>query len=93
MVPDKKAGGVTRLLYENVDGTRNIICNNDKFYKTKELADELGVDVVAYNEHKTRMGHTENRNGMSQMFNGRESEIQSVVGHNTHQEGGTGELA
>ena len=39
--------------------------------------------MVAYNEHKMKMGHKENRNGMSQMFNGREAEIRSVVGHNT----------
>ena len=80
VAPNKKAEGVTRLLYENVDGIRNRICNNDKLDKAKELIDELGVDVVAYNEHKMRMGHKDNRNGMSQMFNGGEAEIRSVVG-------------
>ena len=82
--PGKKAAGVTRLLYENADGISNNICNNDKLDKAKELKDKLGVDVVAYTEHKMKMGHKENRNGMSQMFNGGEMEIRSVVGHNTH---------
>ena len=65
VAPTKKAEGVTRLLYENVDGIRNRICNNDKLDKAKELIDKLGVDAVAYTEHKMRMGHKENRNGMS----------------------------
>ena len=88
VAPNKKAEGVTRLMYENVDGMLNRISNNDKLDKAKEVIDELGVDVVAYNEHKMRMGHKDNRNSMSQMFNGREAEIRSVVGHNTHEEGG-----
>ena len=88
MAPGKKAEGVTRLLYENADRTSNRICNNNKLEKAKELIDKLGVDVVAYNEHKMMMGHKENRNGMSQMFNGGEAEIRSVVEHNTHEEGG-----
>ena len=30
VAPGKKPEGVMRLLYENVDRIRNIICNNDK---------------------------------------------------------------
>ena len=87
VAPDKKAEAVTRLLYENADGISNRICNSDTLDKAKELIKELEVDVVAYNEHKMRMGHKENRNGMSQIFNGEEVEIRSVVGHTTHKEG------
>ena len=61
-------------MYENVDGIRNRISNNNKLDKAKGFIDELGVDVVAYNEHKMRIGHTKNRNGMSQMNNGGEAE-------------------
>ena len=49
VAPNKEAEGVTRLLYENVDGIQNRICNNDKLDRAKALIDELGVDVVAYN--------------------------------------------
>ena len=38
--------------------------------KFKDLVDELDVDLVAINEHKMRLGHKLNRNGLSQMFNG-----------------------
>ena len=48
--------------------------------KAKELIDKLFVDVVAYNKHKMRKGHKENKNGMSQLFNGGETEIRSTVG-------------
>ena len=57
VAPGKKVEGVIRLLYKDVDGMSNRICNNDKLDKAKELIDELRVDVVAYNEHKMRMGH------------------------------------
>ena len=50
VAPNKKAEGVTRLMYENVDGMLNRISNNDKLDKAKEVIDELGVDVVAYNK-------------------------------------------
>ena len=86
---ERNTEGVTQLLCENADGISNTICNNDKLGKAKELIDKPGVDVVAYNEHKTRMGLKENRNGISQRFNGGEAEIRSVVGHKTHKEGGS----
>ena len=38
--------------------------------KAKEIIDDLEADLVTYSEHKMRMGHKLNRNGMSQMFNG-----------------------
>ena len=49
--------------------------------------DELEVDLLAINEHKMRMGHKLNRNGLSQMFNGGEAEIRSVMGGNVHEKG------
>ena len=54
VAPNKKAEGVTRLLYENVDGIRNRICNNEKLDKAKELIDDLGVDVVPEHTMSTR---------------------------------------
>ena len=46
----------------------------------KDLADELEVGAMAINEHQIRIGHKMNRNVLSQMFNGREAEIRSVMG-------------
>ena len=85
----EKAEGTTRLMYENVDGLQNRIGGNDKLQKCKDLVDELEVDLLAINEHKMRIGHKLNRNGLSQMFNGGETEIRSVIGGNTHKKGGS----
>ena len=65
-----------------------------------DLIDELGADVVAYNEHRQNLQHKDNRNGWNQLFRGGEVDIRSVAAHNVHeadcigrtQEGGTGLL-
>ncbi len=50
---------------------------------------------MVYSEHEINAAHKENDNGISQMFNGGESEIHSITGHNIHenvgrrQQGGT----
>ena len=56
VAPRKKAEGVSRLIYENVDELNNRISNNDKLEKAKEIIDDLEADLVVYSEHKTRMG-------------------------------------
>lgn len=76
------------LIYDNVDGINNIIRGNEKLEKAKGLIDELEVDIAALNEHNMRLGHKLNRNGLSQMFNGGETEIRSVMGSNVHEKGG-----
>ena len=76
------------MIYENMDGLNNRIPNNDKLEKAKEIIDDLEADIVAYSEHKMRMGHKLNQNGMSQMFNGGESEVRSLVGSNVHEKEG-----
>jgi len=95
IAPGKKADGVTRAIYENLNGLHTKINDNDKLTKAKELIDELEADIVAYNEHRINSSHKLNKNGLSQLFRGGEAEIRSVTGHNTHenvarfQEGGT----
>ncbi|MEJ2137350.1 MAG: hypothetical protein P8X86_19155, partial [Desulfofustis sp.] len=95
VAPGPKAEGVTRLIYENVDGLNTRISDNEKLDKAKELIDELEADVVAYNEHRINCAHKDNVNGMGQMFNGGEAEIRTVTGWNVHenvgrqQQGGT----
>lgn len=93
--PGKKADGVTRLLYENMNGIQCKWTNNWKLDKARALHDELEADIVAYNEHKLNMKHKSNDIGFSRLFDGGEAEIRSVVAHNVHenvgrtQEGGT----
>jgi hypothetical protein len=79
VLPQSKGEGVIRLIYENVNGVNNRLCNNDKVEKAKELIDELEADVVAYNKHRLNMRHKNNGNGFNQLFRGGEAAIQSVV--------------
>jgi hypothetical protein len=83
--PGSKGEGVTRLIYENVNGLNNRMCNNEKLDRARELIDELEADVVAYNEHRLNMAHKLNINGFNQLFKGGESEVHSVVSHNVHE--------
>ena len=93
--PKSKGEGITRLIYENVNGLNNRLCDNEDVEKAKEIHDFLEVDIVAYNEHRLNMAHKSNVNGFNQLFKGGEAAIQSVVAHNVHenigriQEGGT----
>ena len=88
-VADEVLKGVTRLMHENVDFLQNRIGGNKKLQKIKDLVDELQVDLVATNEHKMRLGHKLNRNGISQMLNGGEIEIRSAMGGNAYEKGGS----
>ena len=93
--PQKKKEGCMRFIYENPDGINNRISGNEKLEKARDLIDELEADVVAYSEHRQNLKHKDNNNGFSQLFNGGEAEVRSVVGHNVHenvsrvQQGGT----
>jgi hypothetical protein len=93
--PKSKGEGVTRLIYENVNGLSNRLSNNEKVEWAKEIHDTLEVDIVAYNEHRLNMSHKLNIIRFNQLFRGGEAAIQSVVAHNVHknigrvQEGGT----
>ena len=88
MAPGRKAEGATRAIYENCDGLNNRIGGNRKLDKANEIIDDLEADVVMLNKHRMDISHKENRNGMSQMFNGGEREIRLVVGHNVHEKKG-----
>ncbi len=86
--------------YENANGIYNRLGGNEKLERAKDLINELGADVVAYNEHSQNLWHKDNRNGRNQLFRGGEADVRSVVAHNVHeadrigrvQEGGTGLL-
>ena len=100
VLPGRKEEGITRLLYENANGIHNRLGGNEKIDKAKDLINDLGANVVAYNEHRQNLRHKDNRNGWNQLFRGGEADVRSVVAHNVHeadrigrvQEGGTGLL-
>ena len=98
--PGLKGDGVTRLVYENLDGISNKISGNDKLEKVKTIIDDLEADIACFNEHKQNLMHKDNVNGFSQLFKGGEAEVRAVAAHNKHegkkvgrrQEGGTAAL-
>ena len=65
MAPGRKAEGVVRLIYENLDGMSNRITGNEKLEKEKGIIDDLEVDIVCLNEHKQNLMHKDNTNGFS----------------------------
>ncbi len=87
--------GSVCLVYENVNGYINWLCDDDKVEQSKEVHDELEVDVAAYCKHTLNMKHRQNVHGFSQLFKGGKASIQSNVAHNVHknicrtQQGGT----
>ena len=98
--PGTKGEGVTRLIYENLDGLANRIGANEKLEKEKTIIDDLAADLACFNEHKQNLLHKDNIHGFSQLFKGGEAEVRAVAAHNRHeggkvvrrQEGGTAAL-
>ena len=86
--PPKKAEGTVRLIYENVNGLQNRLCGNEKVERSKEIHDELQVDIAAYCEHQLNMKHKKNSNGFNQLFKGGEAVVRLVVAHNVHESTG-----
>jgi hypothetical protein len=85
VLPGRKEDRITRLIYKNSNGIPNRLGRNEKLDKAKDLLDELGADVVAYNKHRQNLRHRENRNGRNQLFRGGEVDVRLVVVHNVHQ--------
>ena len=68
IAPGKKPEGITRIIYENVNGLNTRISGNEKVEKAKDVIDELEADVVFYNKHRINIKHKQNRNGFNQLF-------------------------
>jgi hypothetical protein len=47
--PGSKQEGVTRLLYENLNGINSRLSQNDKLDKLREINNDLEADIVCYN--------------------------------------------
>jgi len=59
--PGRKGEGITRLIYENLNGLQSTLLNkNEKLEKARRVIDELQADVVCYNEHRQNLGHKAN---------------------------------
>lgn len=43
--PKRKAEGVTRLIYENLNGINSIITGNEKLENSKQVIDDLEADI------------------------------------------------
>ena len=53
----QKEEGITRLLYKNANEIPNRLGGNKMLDKAKDLINELGTDVVAYNKHHQNLRH------------------------------------
>jgi hypothetical protein len=62
VLPGCKEEGITRLLYKNANGISNRMGGNNKLSKAKDLINELGADIVAYNKHRQHLRHIINHN-------------------------------
>jgi hypothetical protein len=103
IIPCNKGDGVTRILYENVNGLPAKISNNEKLAKLMENIDDLEVDLFAFNEHKINFKHKVNRRqGLGKLLDGGETLTRAVGGNISHpfssslgkcMEGGTGIVA
>jgi hypothetical protein len=83
--PGRKGDGVTRLIYENLNGLQSTMSSkNGKLEKALALRviDDLQADIVCYNKHRQNLWHKSNRNGFRQMFNSGEKEFWAIASHN-----------
>jgi hypothetical protein len=50
--PERKGGGVTRLIYGNLNGLQStMLSKNEKLEKARRLIDDLKADMGCNNEH------------------------------------------
>ena len=84
------------MIYKKCGGINNRIGGDTKIETAKEIINNPEGDLVMYKKYRMNLKHKLNRNGMSQMFNGGDSEVRYVATHNVHekdcrrtQQGGT----
>ncbi len=62
--PGRKGEGVTRLIYENLNGLQLTMSKqNEKLEKAWQVIDDLQADIVCYNEHRQNLRHKANCHG------------------------------
>eukprot|EP00956_Cyclotella_meneghiniana_P027275 scaffold60862_cov41-Cyclotella_meneghiniana.AAC.5 len=86
IAPGRKADGIVRMVYENVNGLHATIGGNEKLEKLKVILDDLEADIFAFNEHKNNLKHKRNRRyGLNQLFFGGETMVRGIWGSNRHE--------
>jgi hypothetical protein len=81
--PGRKGDGITRLIYENLNGLQStMLSKNGKLEKVRRIIDDLQADIVCYNKHQQNLRHKSNQNGFRQMFNSGKTELQAIASHN-----------
>ena len=61
--PGRKGDGVTRLIYENLNGLQSTMSKtNGKLEKARQVINNLQADIVCYNEHRQNLQHKANCN-------------------------------
>ena len=59
--PGRKREGITRLIYENLNGLQSTLSNNNEnLEKARRVIDDLQADVVCYNKHRQNLRHKAN---------------------------------
>ena len=87
--PGRKGEGVTRLIYENLNGLQSTLSNkNEKLEKARKVIDDLQANIFSYNKQRQNLRHKSNRYGFQQMFNGGETELLAIASHNKNKEAG-----
>jgi hypothetical protein len=85
----RKGEGVTRLIYENLNGLQStLLSKNEKLEKARRVIDNLQANVACYNEHCENLWHQANQNGFCQMFNGGDTDLRAIASHNVHETAG-----
>ncbi len=84
LAPPRKAKEMLCLIYKNMNGLSNRMCNSKKLEKARAIHNELKVNIAAYCKHQLNMKHHSNYNGFNQLSKGGEAAIQSIVAHNIH---------
>ncbi len=55
--PGRRGEGVTRVIYENLNGLQSALSKNEKLDKARQVINDLQADVVCYNEHCQNLKH------------------------------------
>jgi hypothetical protein len=82
--PGWKGEGVTRVMYENLNGLQSALPKNEKLDKARQVINYLKAYVVCYNEHHQYLKHKTNQNWFRQMFIGGETELRVIAAHNVN---------
>lgn len=103
ITPGKKGEGITRIMYENLNGLPARVSGNKKLQKLMGNIDHLEVDLFACNEHKINSVHKDNKRcALGRLFDGGEVLSRTIGGNFKHPiarsmgkriEGGTGMVA